>query len=154
MKIEHFTGDVTELIDVVKAWHEECESERFGISISIPDVLQDLKILKKEENCILLVLRNNEESPVGYMGVRLFKSPLGPDLIANEHYWYVMRSNRGVGAVRMLAAARKWAISRGATHFMANASNLASNLHDSVCEIYEGIGMTKFETTYLERLGG
>ena len=55
--------------------------------------------------------------------------------------------------MRLFRTAKKWAADNGCQYFMANASNLASDLHDKVCSIYEGIGMKKFETSYIKRIG-
>jgi GNAT superfamily N-acetyltransferase len=107
--------------------------------------------LIKDPTCVVLVLYNENE-PVGFMGVTIFSSPISDTRMANEHLWYVKPEFRGAKAVLMLDAAISWAKRQGCSHFLGNASMLASNLHDTVCKIYDGYKMKKFETTYIKTL--
>jgi GNAT superfamily N-acetyltransferase len=79
------------------------------------------------------------------------KSILSKDLVGSEHLWYVKKDCRGEGK-QLLITAMKWSKSRGCSHFMSTASNFASSLHDSVCKVYERMGMEKLETVYMCKL--
>ena len=96
----------------------------------------------------MLILKD-ESNAVGILGIQIFKNPLGHELMANEHYWYVMKDYRGLSGIRLLKTGFKWAKDQGCTHFICNASNLASELHDGVCKLYKKMGMKHFETTYI-----
>jgi len=94
------------------------------------------------------------ELPVGFIGVTMFQSPISVDRMATEHLWYVIPVYRGWGGIRLIKVAKAWARSQGCSHFIGNASMLASDLHDQVCELYEAMKMKKFETVYICPLGG
>ena len=89
---------------------------------------------------------------IGFLGCRLFRSPTGPELMAQEHYFYVAPEHRGKGTFKLLVAARDWAKARGASGLLLSASYLASDLHDKVCKLYAHMGAKPFETTMLLNL--
>lgn len=90
---------------------------------------------------------------IGILGMIIFKSPVSSDIIANEHFWYIVPDyRRGLLGMNMLKKAIEWAKLKGCTQFMANASMMASNLHDDVCRLYACINMKKFETTYIKTI--
>ena len=93
------------------------------------------------------------DPPVGYMGLSMFKNPLGTEMFANEHYWYIVpEKRRGAGAIRLMIAAQEWAVQKGCEYLLMTASKLASNLHDNVCNLYMKTGFSHFETTYIKRV--
>lgn len=122
------------------------------MTIYLQQYLERLSELITRDDADLLILLNTGGDVVGYMGVEYFFSPLDNEKVANEHHWYVLEDYRGVGSIRLIHAAEKWAKKHHCTHIIMTASNLASNLHDKVCEFYEKMGMKKFETSYIQEI--
>lgn len=131
-------------------WKKESRHRAMGIDADANIYICKLQEFIDNPNNVLLVLEDDEIA--GYMGLTVFESPLGNQLIANEHYWYVEPKKRGLSALRFLPVAEKWAKEKGCSHLIMNASNLASDLHDRTCRLYERFGMSKFETTYIKRV--
>jgi hypothetical protein len=148
MKIIIYNGDIEDLRPIVQSWYEITRDNPFGIEVSIDNHLADLRVLVESKNSDLLVLLE-QGRPVGYLGTQIFDSPLGRQVIANEHYWYVLSDKRGIGSLRLLKLATQWAGQKGCSHIIMSASNLASDMHDKVCELYKRIGMKKFETSFI-----
>ena len=147
--IEIFTRRAEELRHVAEFWQKESVKD-FGMEIDIEEHLDDLQNMIDSDTADLLVLG---DPPVGYMGLTTFKNPLGTELFANEHYWYIIpEKRRGMGTIRLMRAAQEWVISKGCTHILMTASKLASDLHDNVCKLYEKTGFEHFETTYIKRI--
>jgi len=144
-KLKH-DDDLTLLLE---EWVEESNDDVFGIDCN---PCHTERHLKAGDQTVFVMIK--DEKPVGLIGVQLLNNPIGMGIMANEHLWYVSKVCRGIGSVRFLKHAMAWAKEKGCSHFMATASMLASDLHDSVCDLYESIGMKKFETTYISRLGG
>ncbi len=143
--------DIEDLKPIVLQWKAECNGDGMGISL-VPDRhYAGLASLIERENAALFLLLV-EGVVVGYMGIEYFKSPLGDQRIANEHYWYVLEKFRGRGSLKLVDCARWWAKRQGCSHLIMNASTLASGLHDKVCRFYERIGMQKFETSYIKEI--
>ena len=103
------------------------------------------------ENSDLLVIRDSDKI-VGVMGILCFNDPLGGQLWAQEHLWYVLPDHRGMPAFRLLKMAKEWAKEKGCTHIVLSANALISNMHETICTLYEKMGMKKCETSYIERL--
>ena len=140
--------DITGLTMIAESWREECNSGEFGLDTNMIDFLAELDEMIHDEYSTLIVMKRDGK-PVGLMGMVINKSPFGRNWIANEHFWYVLPEHRGVSSIRMIEFAFRWAKQKGCSHVMMNASYLASDLHDKVCEIYEKFGMKKFESVYL-----
>ena len=144
-----FTGEAEELRHIAEFWEQESVAD-FGIEIDIKEHLNDLQDMINSDNKDLLVVG---DPPYGYMGISTFINPLGTELMANEHYWYIIpKRRRGMGAIRLMRAAQEWAITKGCSHLLMTASKLASDLHDNVCKLYEKTGFSHFETTYIKRI--
>jgi GNAT superfamily N-acetyltransferase len=145
------TNRVECLRPIVDEWVASCNGSLFGIQVHSDNLLAALFDLCFDTDSDLFVLEQ-KGVPVGFIGVRKEKSPLGGQMICNEHFWYVMESVRGTGSVRLLQAAEFWAERNGCSHFIMNASFLASDKHDRVCEHYMRRGMMKFETAYIKEV--
>lgn len=145
MITEIFKGDIEQLRPVAEHWHKEANGRTFGLDMDINKHLQDMARVDD-----VLVLKDKDEI-VGYMGLTIFTSGLSDQRIANEHCWYVIPQYRGISSIRLIKLAQDWAGSKGCSHLIMSASNLASDLHDRTCRIYERMGMTKFETSYISR---
>ena len=150
LKIVRYKGNASGLESIASCWFEECNGETVGVNVSKQIFLESLQELIDGDTDELLVLE--DEEPIGLLGLTTFKSPLGNQIVANEHYWYVVPHRRGLASLRLIKEAEKWARERGCSHLIMSASNLASDLHDSVCSIYERLGMTKFETSYIRSI--
>lgn len=144
--------DIERLKPLALEWQESCNAKEMGIELIPETHYLDLAGLIDKDDAELFLLVNDDDSVVGYMGMRIFDSPLGNQTIANEHLWYVSKEHRTLGTVRILNAAKRWAKEKGCTHLILNASNLASDMHDKVCRFYERIGFKKFETSYIQVL--
>ena len=150
MKTAIYKGDVRKLRDITDEWLLECRCNDFGISVDTEKQLDDLQKMVDGNGSALIVLLDGDNNAVGYLGIVVIDSPIGKQMIANEHYWYVCRHARGIGSLRLLVAAEEWAMERGCSHLIMNASVMASSLCDSVCKLYERLGMAKFETSYIK----
>lgn len=143
--------DIERLRPVALQWQKTCNGKDMKIDIDIETHLVDLaSLIASDDADLFLLLKDNE--PIGYMGVKCFKSPLGNQLIANEHYLYVSSKFRGFSTLQLIRQARKWAKEKGCSHIIFNASKLASDMHDKVCCFYKRIGMKRFETSFIEVL--
>lgn len=149
--IRQFTkdDDIKGLFPVIKAWLAECRTNEFGIETEMTDYLDTVHNLIEHEDADLLVMEYKEEI-IGVMGISLYKSPIGRQKIANALYWYTLPEHRGKGMSFVLEA-RRWAKSKGCSHIIFNASNMGSAMHDKVCQIYERLGLIKFETAYIQK---
>ncbi|TSA56099.1 MAG: GNAT family N-acetyltransferase [Planctomycetaceae bacterium] len=140
--------DVSVLAPLAQAWLMEVNNP-FGIDIDVRTHLMDLQSLMDGNFSDVFGLQTTSGQIVGYMGIVRFENPIGKGYIGNEHYWYVHPDHRGSGSVLLIKAAMQWAKEMSCTHFMANASKLASELHDKVCKLYEKMRMQHFETSYM-----
>jgi GNAT superfamily N-acetyltransferase len=140
--------DLEALIPIAKRWLGECDFGYFGLNAHLEKGLDDLSELVAGTNSDLFMLMDGER-PIGLMGIRNFVSPLGDNLIAEEHYMYILPEYRGRGGLIFLKAAKEWAKENMCTHLVMNASTLASKLHDKVCKLYEYMDMDKFETSFI-----
>ncbi len=141
--------DIERLFPVIKTWVDECASNEFGIDMEVTDYINEVYKLIHLDDCDLLVMEVDGHI-IGLMGITCYKSPIGRQKIANAHYWYTLPEHRGKG-ISFVFEARKWAHERECTHLILNASNMNS-LHDKVCQIYQRIGMSRFETAFIEKL--
>jgi len=142
-----YNSDVERLRPLVQCWKNEANGDAFGLNIDIDCLLTDIDKMMKGDDSILLVLEQDDQIQ-GFMGIQTFISPLSNQKIANEHYWYVLPDKRRYGRL-LLDLAKIWSSMAGCSHFMTNASKLASNLHDGVCKVYTRVGMKHFETTFI-----
>ncbi len=148
MIVKAIIEDIQKLRPVAAEWRESCNGERFGIELDVETHLADLASLIGRDDADLFLLVN-EEKPVGYIGVTLFNSPVGSQKVAQEHYWFVSGEHRGRGTIALIRAAKEWAKEKGCSHIIFNASALASDMHDKLCNFYEVMAFQKFETSYI-----
>lgn len=146
-----YNGPAELLRPLIERWAREANGAAFGLSIDVDRVLLDLQAMIDGQASDVLILVVDGVI-AGLMGLHAFESPTGPQMIANEHYWYVAQEKRGRGSLEMIDAAKAWARAKGCTHMLFNASRLASDLHDDVCRVYEHKGMKPFETTFIARI--
>ena len=154
MKTRIFTKNesILNLTVIIKSWINECKVNDFGMRLDLEEIFIDFHSLIHAGHKDLLILENDEGKIVGMMGLIFFKSPIGLQWFANEHYWYILPEYRGNG-MKLIKQAREWAKKNKCSHLILNASMMASDVHNKVCSIYEKIGMKKFETNYIERIG-
>ena len=141
-------GDLKELTPIAERWIEEADFERFGLDRNLMAGMKDLGGLITGQHTDLIMLIEGDKT-VGFIGVKSFMSPLGDNLISEEHYFYVLPKHRGRGGLILIDAVKEWAKQNMCTHLILNASCLASGQHDRICELYERMGMIKFETSYV-----
>jgi len=152
MRVKIFNAETSLLQEIVDSWIKESNVEQMGIELDEDVYLKDLRRLIDGNDTDLLVLENGDKI-IGFMGLLVFESPLGRQKIATEHYWYVLPQYRGISSLRLIRAAELWSQEKGCSHLLMNASYLASELHDKVCEIYNKTGFIPFESTYIKKLG-
>jgi GNAT superfamily N-acetyltransferase len=154
MKVLICKNNHTELLrPLAEKWLAESNASSFGLKADVEQHLKDmLNNMVYQDGNDLLILQNDKDEVVGYMGLSTFKSPISDQLIANEHNYYVRPESRGAGGLRLLIEARKWAKGQGCSHLIMNASNLASDLHDKVCTLYQKMNMKHFESSYISEV--
>lgn len=137
---------------IVEAWQAIVLTNDFGIiADDVDKFLRSLKDLAENEDSDLLVLYD-DNTPVGYLGLQYFSSPLGNQRMANEHYFFVMPEHRGISSMKLIRDAKMLAKAKGCSHLIMNASNLASDMHDKVCEFYKNMNMKLFESSYISEV--
>ncbi len=147
-----FISDIETLRPIVESWQEIVLDNDFGIiADDVDKFLLGLKALAENEDSDLLVLYD-DDTPVGYLGLEYFISPLGNQKMANEHYFFVMPEHRGISSMGLFKTAKTLAKAKGCSHLIMNASNLASGLHNKLCRVYEKLGFTKFETCFISEV--
>jgi GNAT superfamily N-acetyltransferase len=132
-------------------WQKEANGNDFGITMDMPYHLADLQALISNGDTDLLVLCSDNKI-IGYMGIMLYRSPLGEQLVANERYYYVLPEHRGFGSLRLIKAAMEWAKVKGCTHIQFSVNKMASNMYDKTCRLYEKLGMKSFEMSFIKEL--
>ena len=151
MEIKLFNDEIESLRPIAESWQENVQDNEFGIITDVNKHLLELGVMAANDNSDLLVLYDGE-IPIGYLGLQYFNSPLGNQRIANEHYFYVIPEKRGISSMRLIKNAKFLAKHKGCSHLILNASNLASDMHNKLCEFYEKTGMKKFETSYISEV--
>ena len=152
MNVIIYKDDIEALRPIVRSWKETASKNDFGIKVVDENkYLLDLCRMTMNPKADLLVLFD-DIMPVGYLGLEYFESPMSNQVIANEHYFYVVPEARTLASMRLMKTAMQLAKLRGCSHLIMNASNLASTLHDKVCRVYEKFGFTLFESSYITSL--
>lgn len=151
MEIKLFNDDIETLRPIAESWQKIVVANEFGILTDVNKHLLELSNMVLGADSDLIVLYDGD-APVGYIGLQYFDSPLGNQRMANEHYLYVIPEKRGISSMRLIKNAKFIAKLKGCSHLILNASNLASDLHDKVCRVYEKMGMKKFETSYISEV--
>ncbi len=152
MDIRLFTSEIETLRPVVESWQRIVLDNGFGIiADDVDKFLVELGNLAAGEDSDLLTLYDGDE-PIGYLGLQYFSSPLGNQKMANEHFMYVVPEKRGLSSMGLIRTAKMLAKTKGCSHIIFNASNLASNLHSKLCRVYEKMGMRLFETCFITEL--
>lgn len=151
MDIKIYKGDTEILRDLCESRKAEIQLGKFGVTIDEDKYKKDLQRFIDSSDTDLFVLFDND-IPIGYLGLEYFISPFGTQKMANEQNWYVMPDHRGIGSIRLFSAASVMAKAKGCTHLIMNASMMASDMHDKLCKLYEKLGMSKFETSFIKDL--
>jgi len=152
MEIQIFHDDIETLRPIVESWQENVQDNDFGIiADDIDKYLTELGNMVLRPDADLIVLYDGE-TPIGYIGLRYFSSPLGSQMMAEEHYFYVIPEKRGLASMRLIKNAKVLAKMKGCSHIILTASNLASDMHDKICNFYEKSEMKKFETSYISEV--
>jgi len=151
MKTEIFKGDIKLLVPIAIEWQKKASGNDFGITMDMPYHLADLQALISNDDTDLLALYSGDKI-IGYMGIMLYRSPLGEQLLANERYYYVLPEYRGFGSLRLIKAAMDWAKTKGCTHIQFSVNKMASSMYDKTCKLYEKLGMKPFEMSFIKEL--
>lgn len=151
MEIKLFNNDIETLRPIAESWFEFASKNEFGIEVNVDKHLLELGMMAANDDADLIVLYDGD-TPIGYIGLIYFISPLGEQKIAEEHYLYVVPEKRGLASMRLIKNAKYLAGHKGCSHIIFNASNLASELHNKLCRVYEKMGFQKFETSFITKL--
>lgn len=151
MRIQIVDNNAYDLLPLLLEWEADTKDNNFAIEITSERCVEDLHRLATSPDADLVILYDGNV-PVGFIGLLYFTNPLGSEKFANEHYFYVTPSKRGLASVRLIKTAKLLAKEKGCSRLLMNASNLASDLHDNVCKLYERLGMQKFETSYISEV--
>jgi GNAT superfamily N-acetyltransferase len=149
MRIER-SHDVGKVRALCERWQSECNGEAFGLIVRADDALSELDRWLDGATGTLLLAYDGTEL-VGFFAVFAVDSFLGNQTVALEKYWYAL-PNRVKAGPALFRAAKQWAGENGCSHLLVSASNLASDSHDKVSRFCEGMGMKKFETSYIEQV--
>lgn len=152
MNVEEYKGNINRLFDVIVSWNDTCKGSTFGIDISMDRFAEELQVLISNEDSVLFVLIDDTTKIVGIIGMIKFLNPVSNRMIANEHFWYVIPEYRGFHSMHLIRSAFAWAEDNNCSHMMLNASMLASDLHDKVCDLCMRLGMKKFETSFIKEI--
>jgi len=148
MEVIEFTGSAVEFYEIAVSWKKEANGDTFGIQIDVPSFLVEIQRMVNSPMAGVLAM-TDEDRIIGFMGLQIFRSPLGEQMMANEHFWYVLPDDRGLGSMRLMKAAKQWAKDHGCSHLLLNASALAGDKCDKVAQLYEKMKMKLFEHTYI-----
>jgi GNAT superfamily N-acetyltransferase len=148
MTVIPYRGNVEPLRPLVNEWVEMAKRHCLGMDITAECVMSDLS----RQDWMQLFLLCEDYDVRGFLAVEICPNPIGSDIVANERYWYVSPKARGIGSLKLFRAAKNWAKTCGASVFLSTASNLGSDMHDRLCELYEKLGMEKHQTIYSVRL--
>lgn len=151
MDVEIFKGLITNDLEKVFLNFKESAQPMSGLKINNIHSLQHIQTLIDNQNSDILVVKTNSHI-VGLMGIEVIDWPCDNIRIGNEHMWYVLPEFRSRSSLRLINSARIWAKNMACSNLILNASFMASNMHDKVCQFYERIGMEKFETSYIQRI--
>jgi len=152
MRVDIFTDDINILKPIILEWQKEASGSEFNLSIDADCHLNDLQSLITNPDTSLLVLYDDDNKPIGYMGVMAYQSPVGKEIVAQERYYYVSPSNRGFGSIRLIKATMAWAAAKNCSHIQFSVNRMASNMHDRTCQLYAMLGMKHFETSFIKEL--
>ncbi len=152
VKIFSVTDDVKGLVSVIREWFAESQKTEFGLNVDIYAAILNVGQLIFSPNSDILVLIDDNETIVGFFGISVSQSKFSNQKIAEERYYYVVQTSRGHSSLRLLKVAEEWAKNNGCSHFIVYASQLAGGLHNRTCKLYEKMGLTQFETSYIKEL--
>jgi len=149
MRIE-YTQDVDLLEPLAESWSAECNGGRFGLAVSVPAALAELK------NWLAtmpgtLILGYEGDRLVGCFAVFKVPLPMAGRFLALEKYWYTL-PGATLGGPALYRAARRWGRENECSHLVVSASNMASDLHDKVVQFCTHMGMQLFETAFIGEL--
>lgn len=143
-----YVDNPDDLREVGESWLEEAKGEEFGFEISIDGIISDSKNWLATGMGAVIGLCDNQGRYVGFMTVYHVPDFMAVNHVAFEKYWYVMPDFR-YGALRMLSEAKSWAKEQGATNLILSASAMASDMYNSLCQLYQRYGMKVFEKSYI-----
>lgn len=145
MKIQYVT-DIEVFRPLCEVWMQKHNAADFGLKIDLDVITADAKEVLAAGGVLMGAKLNDEW--VGVMLLFVCRSFLGEQDFAIEKYWFAKPNLFSVGPA-MLEEAKRWTKDQGCSHLVMSASNLASDLHDTVCAFYEMSGLKQFETSYI-----
>jgi len=126
-------------------------SEDFAFEVKAENIMAEMRRLILSPGSMVLLLFKDGEV-IGCMGLEIFTNPFSGKRMANERCWFVLKKHRGIASLRLFKAAEQIARKEGCSHFIFNASKLASDSHDKVVKLYEKLGMKHWETSFICQL--
>lgn len=147
MRIE-YTQNPEDVRELLERWGDVCRADEFGFDVSVEAALTDMRIWMERCPGSIILARDDDESPLGFLMVVAVQSNLGPQVMALEKYWYADPNYKLAGA-KLLNEAHRWAESQGCSHLILAASNLSSEHFSNIAHFCESMGMREFERTYI-----
>jgi hypothetical protein len=152
MRIKIFDSDVSHLYPLIETWAKESNARDFGMTIDPERLLGHAEFLRDCPDTELLALGSKEGRVLGVMGLVISPNIVENGSILNEHIWYVLPQHRSRASLGLINEAQRWGAERGCGHFVITASKMISDLHDTMCHLYNRLGFKKFETTYIREI--
>ncbi|MFO1434580.1 MAG: GNAT family N-acetyltransferase [Candidatus Competibacteraceae bacterium] len=142
------TDDINILRPLAEEWAKEVRAAEYDFPTDVGIGLDFMRGLMTRSDGDVLVLMDGEKV-CGCMGLMYRPNHVGPGMIANESLFYLTQSARsGGGAVELIQAARKVALSKGCNFFFLNASRMAGDA-DRSRKLYERMGFKHIESSYM-----
>lgn len=152
MKIVSYEDDIEQLRPLVESWKAQA-GDMEGIVLDVEHLLVSLQSWLKSVPSMILVLKSDQGRALGFMGLCVFESPLGPQLICQEHFWYVLPEHRSMAVSGMfLDAAMAWCKEHRAEFFSLTASRMANVEMERVCRMYERWGFRHYESSFIKEV--
>lgn len=150
MEIKVFEGDIERLRPLIESWKNESRADIFGMAIEPDTLLNHVRVMAESNQ--LLTMESRDGKVLGAMGTVVVPNVINRDSVLNEHIWYVMPEHRSRYSFEMVRCAEDIGRKAGCKHFLMTASRMISPLHDRLCRIYNRLGFSHFETTFIKEL--
>ena len=151
MRIE-YSQNIDQLRPLVESWKANC-GQTDGLILDVEHLLMALLSWLGILESTILVLKSDEGRPLGFMGLCVHQSPVGPQWMASEHFWYVLPEHRSMKASGMfLDAAMAWCKEHRAEFFSLTASRMANIEMERVCRMYERWGFRHYESSFIKEV--
>ena len=92
----------------------------------------------------------NDKDLIGMIGGIIFPDPNDGDLVATEMFWYVDKTQRGIGGIKLFELFKKWAILAKAKRLIM--VHLVELMPEKLDRFYRKQGFLPTEISYIKEL--